>query len=113
MVKSAAIRTRSFFSQETEERLSGPIVINYYDYDEQTGAVDLSRLRSLVLPKTEDDANLCNEIGHRSFGPAPGRQARIGLAIRQCWRLALLLLAVLLYVFGAIVIAAVIAAIVT
>lgn len=98
IVKLPTTRTRSFVSHEAEELASGSIEVDYYLYDGQTGALNLSRLRSIVLPKTEDDVSLCDEIRRRSFGPAPSRQARIGLVVWQLFRITLMLLAVPLYI---------------
>jgi len=89
-----AVKLRIVRNKEIEQTEAGPVEVNYYEYDKQTSALNLSRLRSIVLPKTEDDAILCSEIRHRSFGPSPNHQARIGLAV---WQIALWLLPVLLY----------------
>ena len=113
-VKLRTVRAKpSLFDKENEWAEVGPIEVDYYLYDRQTGSLNLSRLRSIVLPKTDDDAGLYDEIRRRSFGPPPGPLARIGLAIRQYCLMALLLLALPLYLLGVAGVAAVSIALVT
>jgi hypothetical protein len=64
-------------------KTSGPVEVNYYPYADQTGALNLTRLKSRRLPVTEDNEGLYNELRRRAFGPPPGRRAQIGLFI---WR---------------------------
>ena len=76
---------------------SGPVTIKYYFYDNQTGALNLSRLRSIVLPKTEDDGGLYDEILQRSSGPIPDQKARVGLTIWELGQIGLKLLVIPAY----------------
>jgi hypothetical protein len=93
--------------KESVYRRTGPVEIKYYLYEEQTGALNLSRLRSIVLPKTQDNFGLYDEIQQRSSGPAPDWQARIALTIWQLVHIALWLLAIPLYFLAVGIVAAI------
>ncbi len=64
-------------------KTSGPVEISYYPYADQTGTLNLARVKSRRLPITEDNEGLYNELRRRAFGPPPSRQAQIGLFV---WR---------------------------
>lgn len=87
---------------------SGPVAVKYYLYDQQTGALNLSRLRSIVLPKTEDDAGLNDEILQRSSGPTPDQKARIGLTIWELGQIGLKLLVIPAYFLAVGIVAAIV-----
>lgn len=79
--------------------IAGPVEVNYYPYDEQTGELNLARLRARLLPITVNDANLYDEIRRRAYGPPPTRRAQFNLLVWRVFRLALILGAVFLYAF--------------
>ncbi len=78
---------------------AGPVEVNYYPYDEQTGSLNLARLRARILPVTVDDAGLYDEIRRRAYGPPPTRRAQLDLLVWRIFRLGLILGAALLYAF--------------
>ncbi len=88
----------SFISRERQEVASERISVSYYPYDEFTGAPNVTRLKSLTLPETESDFSLRDELRQRAYGPTPSRQARARSLIEGLGRLALILLAMVLYV---------------
>lgn len=76
---------------------TGVVEIKYYLYDIQTGALNLACLRSTVLPKTEDNLGLCEEIDRRCTAPYPSQRAQIALALWKIGKMALMLLAIAAY----------------
>ena len=78
-------------------KTSGPVEIKYYPYADQTGALNLARLKSLNLPATEDTEGLYNELRRRAFGPPPSRQAQIRLFVWGICQLGLVYGGILLY----------------
>ncbi len=87
----------SFISRERQEVARERISVSYYPYDEFTGAPNLARLRTLTLPETDSDFSLRDELRQRAYGPTPSRQARARSLIEGLGRLALILLAMVLY----------------
>ena len=65
------VKLRIVRSPESEQTAAGPVTVNYYEYDKQTSTLNLSRLRSLILPRTGDDAGLCDEIQTPRFRTCP------------------------------------------
>lgn len=87
----------SFISRERQEVASERISVSYYPYDEFTGAPNVTRLKSLTLPETDSDFILRDELRQRAYGSTPSRQARVRSLIEGLGRLALMLLAMALY----------------
>jgi hypothetical protein len=80
---------------------TGAVGIKYFLYDTHTGALNLSCLRSIVLPKTEDNLGLCEEIERRCTGPLPSQRAQIAFAVWNIGKIVLMLLSIPAYLFFA------------
>lgn len=84
---------------QTKSNTSGSVEIKYYPYADQTGALNLMRLKSRQLPLTEDNDSLYNELKRRAFGPPPSRQAQMGLLVRRVCQVGIAWGGLLLYAF--------------
>lgn len=78
---------------------TGAVEIKYFPYDTRTGALNLSCLRSIVWPKTEDNLGLCEDIERRCTGPVPSQRAQIAFAVWKIGKIILMLLSIPAYLF--------------